>query len=396
MLLADKIKNIARESSQIRQQFSGVQTREDADFGTSLKGYRTLGGISKAAQLNRIAEVAEFLHEVSTGRRPAQHIQEAMVTDDFPILYGQTLALQVLGRYENWPVTYPSYFRITEVNDFNQVPLYTWDGGQGRLGRVTEREPYKEFAFTEGQFSLRVHKYGKRYGITLEMVINRNGEIWRDRPSVMAEAARISEEWLATEVMFDVDGPHSSFFTVPNNNIVPGNPPIGFDGINAALSLLMSRKNTDGNPVMVRGAHIVCTPADELEVKKVLEATELEFDDGTDRRFRTRNFLSGTLTYSVNPYIPLVATAATARPWIMVANPNSGTGRAAFVFGFMTGRRTPQLFMKDGNARSLGGGDVSLWDGDFDHDVMDFKVRHIFGASQMDPNMAVGSDGTGT
>jgi len=390
--LSERLKFLGKEAADIRKNFSSHADESGQDGG--LSGYRQTGSRNDPKYLNRVAEAMEFFADVQSGRRPAYHMQEAMVTTDFPILYGETLFRQFLGEYENWPVTYPQYFDITEVEDFNKINLITFDGGQGELSEVTEREPYKEFAFTEGKYEMQVKKYGKRYGITFEMVVNRNGQIWRRRPQIMGEAARISEELLATRTMFDIDGPNSAFFTAPNGNIVTGNPALGFTGLQAALQQLNSRKNSDGNPIWIRGAHVIITPADELVMEQIMAADTIDMPTGiANTTMLTKNWLRSKLTWSVNPFIPIVASSATARPWILTAKPFGG--RAAFVFAFMTGRRAPQLFMKDGNARQIGGGEVDQWEGDFDHDVMDFKVRHIYGATTQDPFLAVGSDGTG-
>ncbi len=41
----------------------------------------------------------------------------------------------------------------------------------------------------------------------------------------------------------------------------------------------------------------------------------------------------------------------------------------------------------------LGGGASSPLEGNFDNDDINYKIRHIFGAAQVDPKMAIASFG---
>jgi hypothetical protein len=54
------------------------------------------------------------------------------------------------------------------------------------------------------------------------------------------------------------------------------------------------------------------------------------------------------------------------------------------------------VFFKEPNQRRLGGGASDPMDGDFDNDSIEYKIRHVFGGTLMDPKMAVASNGTGS
>jgi hypothetical protein len=97
---------------------------------------------------------------------------------------------------------------------------------------------------------------------------------------------------------------------------------------------------------------------------------------------------------NVNPYIPQIATTNKNTSWFLFASPTSN--RPALNALFLRGRTEPETFIKEPNARRIGGGGVDPMDGDFDLDAITYKVRHVFGAAVIDPIGTVASNGTGS
>jgi hypothetical protein len=62
----------------------------------------------------------------------------------------------------------------------------------------------------------------------------------------------------------------------------------------------------------------------------------------------------------------------------------------------LRGHAEPEIFIKEPNARRVGGGIVNPMDGDFETDSVEYKLRHVFGGSILDPKMSVGSNGSGS
>ncbi len=340
--------------------------------------------------------LANLIADVREGRVPDYHLREAMGTDDFPLLFGDLLYRQLLGNYMPWPVTYPSWMRLVDVRDFRALNLYTIDGGQSILPAVKEHEPYPEITFTEGRYQVSVLKYGQRYGISFEMVIQDDLNAFAARPAMMATGARRSEEYLATTKLCDVNGPDATFFSSANANLASG--ALTIKNLQAAYALLASQVDTEGQPIIINAVTLLVTPSDEIVAQNILGATQLRINAAgggadSDQFLYTNNWMKGRVTLAVNPYIPYVASSCSTNPWFLIANPNDATQRPAFVFAFMRGRRAPQLFVKDPDAMMLGGGMSSPLEGNFDNDDINYKIRHIFGATQVDPKMAVASFG---
>jgi hypothetical protein len=346
--------------------------------------------------MRRVHQLASIIADVQKGRRPDWHLREAMGTDDFPLLFGDLLYRQLLGNYMPWPVTYPNWMRVMEVKDFRQLHMYTLDGAQGILPQVKEHEPYPEVSFTEGEYTLSVLKYGQRYGISFEMVIQDDLNAFASRPIMMATGARRSEEYLATTKLCDVNGPDATFFSTGNANLVTG--PLTIKNLQSAFKKLAAQTDADGNPIMVTAATLLVTPNDEINANNIMAATQIRLNDNTagadtSQFLYTENWMRSRLSLSVNPYIPIVASSCATNPWFLIANPNDLSQRPAFAFGFMRGRRQPQLFVKDPDAMMIGGGASSPLEGNFDNDDINYKIRHIFGATQVDPKAAVASAG---
>ncbi len=398
MLLSDRMKLINTDVANLKKQFQIVPVGSNATVNEHAGMSRSDRRVQLRSRegMRQTALLASIIAGVKEGKVPEWHLQEAMGTDDFPLLFGDLLYRQLLGNYQPWPVTYPSYMRVVDVKDFRALNMYTIDGGQGILPQVKEHEPYPEINFIEGTHTVSVLKYGQRYGISFEMVIQDDLNAFNNRPTLMAVGARRSEEYLATTKLCDVNGPDASFFSSGNANIATG--ALTIKNLQNAFKILAAQTDADGQPIMIDAVTLVVTPNDEITARNILGADKLRINAASggadaDVFMYTENWMKARVSLSVNPYIPYVASSCNTNPWFLIANPNDVTQRPAFVFAFMRGRRTPQLFVKDPDAMMLGGGASSPLEGNFDNDDINYKIRHIFGAAQVDPKMAIASFG---
>ncbi len=394
MLLAEKMKQIGTDVAALRKSFTITDTKTKVNEGLS-RSDRRLYLQSREGQ-RQVGALARIIADVHEGSRPEWHLKEAMGTSDFPNLFGDLLYRQLLGNYMPYPVTYPNYFRVVDVKDFRALHLYAIDGAQGILPQVHEHEPYPEVSFTETPYSVSVLKYGQRYGVSFEMMIQDDLNAFASRPMMMAVGARRSEEYLATTKLCDVNGPDATFFSSGNKNIATG--ALTTPNLQAAFKILAAQKDADGQPIVIDAVNLVVTPNDEITAQNIMHASQLRINDGTGggaagQFLYVENWMKAKVSLSVNPYIPYVASSCASNPWFLIANPNDLSQRPAFVFAFMRGRRQPQMWVKDPDAMALGGGDSSPLEGDFDNDDINYKIRHIFGATQADPKFAVASIG---
>ena len=168
--------------------------------------------------------------------------------------------------------------------------------------------------------------------------------------------------------------------------------------LQTAMTVLGNQVDEQGEPIVIESVELVYGPALEVTAMNILNALQIEVTEagGTSaQKLIAQNWMKSALRPNKNPYIPLVASSANgATSWFLFANPNNG--RPALEAGFLRGHEEPEVFMKSPNARRVGGGDVDAFNGDFDTDNIEYKVRHVLGGTRMDPKMTVGSNGSGS
>lgn len=347
-----------------------------------------------------LVEAAELYKRVLAGnRRAALDFSEAMSTSDFPLLFGDILDRQLLGYYNVLPMPYEWISRIGTVPDFREVKRFAVDGAEDVLDNVPELTNYPAAKLTETPYSYKVTKRGRRVPLSWETRINDDLDAFGRTPQRLARAARRSEERFATSLYVGTGGPNGTFFSVGNKNLVTGNPTLSVAGLQAAMTVLASQVDTEGNPIYIEGYVLEVPPSLEVPANNIVSAIEIIAaaggGDGTGNdQLRAKNWLAGRLRVKVNPWLPIIDQSANKNTtWYVWASP-SGEGRPAMEIGFLAGHKTPEMFMKAPNQLRIGGGMADVMDGDFDSDSIEWKVRHVFGGTLMDPKMGVVSLGT--
>jgi hypothetical protein len=347
----------------------------------------------------RLAEAAKFVADVVKGKRPMRHLQEAMTTSDFPYLFGDILDRQVLAGYREAPATYQNYCRVATVRDFRTVKRFGIYGADQVLDAVAENSEYPVSKLDENSpYSYAVKKFGRKLPFSWESFVNDDLEALTDGPQRLGRAGRRSEQKFVTQLHVDANGPHASFYTVGNNNIVTGNPALSIIGLQTAMQKISAQVDENGEPVVIDVVELVVPPALEITALNILNALQLWLDTnnsaGTaNQNLVTTNWMKSRVNLNVDYYVPIVASSSHgSTSWFLFANP--ANGRPAMELGHLRGHEEPEVFMKMPNAARVGGGGTEEFD--FDTDTREYKVRHVFGGSRMDPKMTVASNGSGS
>jgi hypothetical protein len=358
----------------------------------------------------RLLEAANLVADVYEGRRPAYRLTEALGTGDFPLLFGDIIDRQLLGRYNETTPSYPLYCRVDRtIPDFRTVKRFAIDGSEAVLGAVLPGDQYPESKVIDAVYSYAVGKYGRRISLEWETLINDDLGAFRTLPDRLARSARRSEEKFATQLFVDVNGPHASMFTTGNKNIINAtnagapftavNPALSTTGLQQGFAVLANQRDADGEPIEIDAVTLVVPPALRVLAENILSGTEIWItgDVGggtTNQQLHAANWMRNKTTLAVATYHPIVATTANGNAsWYLFAS--VGAGRPALEMGFLRGHDTPEMFIKDSDAMRAGGGAASPMDGDFDTDSIMYKIRHVFGGARIDPKMAVASNGSG-
>lgn len=364
-------------------------------FGGDGVGVR---GRKKTPQyLAKLGEAANFVAEVYSGKRAGWQLKEALGTSDFSNLFGDILDRQLLGSYLETPVVYRNFARIGSVSDFRTVKRFVLNGSEAVLSVVPQQAEYPESSVADGAYSYSVQKYGRRIGFSWEAMINDDLDALKSIPERFGKAARRSESKFATQLYCDASGPHASFYTVGHNNKVTSNPVLSTAALQTAMKILAAQVDADSEPITIDAVHLVVPPALEITALNILNALQMEIVESggtSNQKLIAANWMKDKLTLSVESQIKNVATTANAdTSWWLFAAPSAG--RPALEIGFLRGHESPEVFIKAPNASMVGGGSDAL-NGDFDTDTVQYKVRHVFGGTRMDPKMTVASNGSGS
>lgn len=346
--------------------------------------------------LTRLTETAKFMADILEGRRPVHQLQEAMTTSDFPLLFGDVLDRQVLANYREHPATWRMYAKRSVVPDFRLVSRFAVSGAEATLPVVPEKTEYPAAALAESRTQYSVKKYGRRIPMSWETNINNDLDAISDFPARLGKAARRSEDKFATELHVGTAGPHGTHYTSGKGNIVTGNPVLNIEGLQTAFTVLGNMKDDDDEPIVIDMVVLEVPPALEVVARNILNATEIWVNasggGSAEQQLNTVNWMRNRVSLAVNPYIPIVASASNGSTTWFLHGSTEG-GRPAMELGFLRGHTEPEIFVKEPNARRVGGGGPVM--GDFDTDAIDYKVRHVFGGVFLDSKMSVASNGSG-
>ena len=379
------------------------QGAENLDAIIAESGKRALRRAPRAAYVAKLAEASEFLSDVLAGKRPAYYLTEALTTSDFPLLMGDILDRQLLGRYNEAPPTWQNYCKRGLVRDFRTVRRLSVDGVEGRYYptyRHAERTNVRhDSSLIETGYTYNVEVYEKAISIDWQMLINDDLGAFQDLPLRLARGARRTEEYFVTTMFVDSAGPHASLYTSGNANIVTSNPALSIAGLQTAFAKLAAQTDASGEPILIEMVELVVPPAMEVTALNILNALQLWVDTNASagtaqQNLVTVNWMRNRVRLSVNPYIPVVASSSNGNTsWFLFANPNNG--RPALELGFLMGYETPGIYQKAPNTMRVGGAvDPTL--GDFETHAITYKGMHIIGGTTLDPKMTVGSNGSGS
>jgi hypothetical protein len=409
---------MVRETAREAALWEGLRTEPSTLASIIEASGRRLGGRRSDPQyLEKFAEASDFLADVLDGRRPVHYLEEALSTSDFPLLMGDILDRQLLGRYTEMAPVYRNYCKVGTVRDFRTVRRIATDGLEGRYcptSLTPELAQAKENnSLAETGYTYAVDVYEKRVALNWRMLVNDDLDAFRDIPDRLARGARRTEQYFASQLYVDANGPHASLFTVGNRNIVNAtnagagftavNPPLSIAAVQQGFAVFGNLRDADGEPIEVEAVELVVPPSLRVTAENILNATELWITSTTGdtmgggsaaQQAHVSNWMKAKTRLSVDPYIPIVASSANGTTsWFLFANPDSG--RPAVEIGFLRGYESPGLYQKLPDTVRVGSSTPEMMLGSFETGELQYKGMHIIGGTRMDPKAAVASNGSG-
>jgi hypothetical protein len=266
-------------------------------------------------------------------------------------------------------------------------------GNDNLLPEVVEKGEYLVADEGTGHYHIQLKKYGRQFDISWEAVINDSMGAFADMPSRFADAAIRSEARAVTDLYASAAGPDVGLFGAPiadvdGQNVTNlGALALTAGNLQITLALMASQTDPNGEPISVRGVHLVVPPALEYTMLAIMNSPLLQQIAGAVGLPTTNIIPQLGLKGHVDPYLPVVDASGNRNgTWYLFAEPSQG---AALEMAFLQGYESPEICMKASDKVAVGGGAaLSPFTGDFATDNVFYRVRHVFGGTRLDPRYA--------
>jgi len=215
------------------------------------------------------------------------------------------------------------------LRDFRDVYRHRVIGNDNRLPQVVEKGEYLVSPVSECRDYYHLSKYGRQFDISWEAIINDDMGAFDDVAARMANAAIRTEAYNATGTFVDANGPNVLLFGAPiadcgQNVTNQGTLPLTIANLETTLELMAAQTDPNGEPIAVRGVHLVVPPSLEFTARQILTSTLKQWVElggaGGPLPYPTTNVLSQLgLQLHVDPYIPVIDTSQNLNTWFAVA-----------------------------------------------------------------------------
>lgn len=352
--------------------------------GNEDSGYRPIV-VSEARVLNFVGQLAKLKDLASIKQRAAlEQLRES--TTDFPLLLGGVLNKMMAASYDVADRNWRQYIKTATEADFRQYEIYKkW--GYAALKQIPEFGEYEGFPRAEGKYYGRLKKFGRKYGISWEMLINDNLGGFNDISELLADMALNSEMEEATGLFCSASGPNASLIGATVTDAADscaitnkGSLPLNVTNLEITIGLMVSQKDKNGNPLKIVPRYLVVPPKLEMTALNILNsATVLQIGGGSSSSLRGVNNVIPTknLVLVVNDWLPIIDVSGKGdATWYLFSDQKVPCCRMTFLQGY----ERPQLAIK---ASDIQGG--SGMTGSFDNDTIEYRVRHIMNGDILDP-----------
>jgi len=348
-------------------------------MGLSDLGEKTLGplamehgsalGATHALDLCRAALVYEC-RDVPRGRE--ELVRAALSTVSLPTALGNVANKLLLDAYNELPQTWRAFSSVRSVADFKPNTAI-------RPSFMTPLEPVapggelKHGTVGESATTFKADTFGKMLSIDRRDLINDDLGLFTTTAQALGRAAMRKVSDLAYQVLLNNEG---DFFSEGNGNYLSGSDSaLGFDSLAAAITLMRSQRDAEGNDLDLRPATLLVPPGLETTARALLNSEFIQRAVDVP----TGNSLRQAVNLEVEPRLANAAkfgAAASTKHWYLLAS----ASYAPMIVAFLNGQQSPVV-------EAFG----------LDHDVerlaFSWRCYFDFGCGLCDPRAAVRSKG---
>lgn len=360
-------------------------------------------GVTRA----KVAAISALMDGTMSGSRSDKGVlEEAMVSTDAVFNLAHVAQVQLLQDFAEAENSWAELATTRTVSDFRPVTLYTmrpdWKEG-GVLGdgapvhvapRIPEAANYPYAYLTEeaAQQVGGIVKRGFKTGFTFEAFINDSVGFIQALPTAMLQIAQDTDVWEVHNALITGVGASQQLDggDIPDGTAtVAPNAKLSREALIRAIIELTNRE-IDGRKVQVSNGFKLLIPSGQrVWVEFMLNNVTLQ------------GFDAGSFNFTVNGYDPLAGIQIVesefvdANAWYLIPNANAAR-KPVLELLRLVGHETPELRVQGNTGDYVGGGAVSPFEGNFDNDTADFRLRMFTRGILWTPDLIVWSNGSGT
>jgi hypothetical protein len=376
----------------------------------------TLDGRVKAVKgvtEDKAEAVTQLLDETMSGNRMSRGVlEEALSSTDAIFNFAHVTQLTVLDDFPELPRNAQELGATTlTVADFRPATLYSlrpdWTSG-GTLTahgeqtpryvapRIPEAANYP-YAYLEQEVSQQqggIVKRGFKTGFTFEAFINDSIGFIQALPQAMTDIALDTDEWEIWNALISGvdDDQQLQGGPVPygeDTATVAPNAPISRNALVRAMIELGERTINDRKVIVSGGYKLVIPAGQRLWVEYILNNVVGPI-----------GYESGSFDFTIQGYNPLAGLTIIEseftpdNSWYLIPNANQAR-RPLLQLLRLAGHELPELRVQGNTGSYEGGGAVSPFEGSFDNDTADFRLRLFTKGILWTPDLVIWSDGSG-
>lgn len=258
----------------------------------------------------------------------------------------------------------------------------------GGLPSIGRGEPYPQIGLQASGKKGRVSKRGEAFGTYWETIVNSRGnnvDLIRDSLREFGQHAANDNEIRVAKLLVKSNGFRTASGEALNGaTAITGNPDLTDPVETAAAIAQLQGKVIEGVEQNYDRFVILTSGANAPAIRQGIGSRRIVRNPGATAGY------SWEETVDFGAEVDVVAFPWLSRIWGGIGKgsiivPIAGASQLPILTrNRLRGYEAPSLWVKDSNARQIGGGVVSAVDeGDFDSDAMWTKVRHVNGASAL-------------
>jgi hypothetical protein len=286
-------------------------------------------------------------------------------TSDFPIILGETVNKSLARAYAMVTPTFQPFCRRTSLADFKTITRATISGLIDKFDEIGEGEEYKATTVNEGKEQYKLAKYGRRIGVTWEMLINDDLDAFSRIPMAIATKAANKQSDIIYGILNDnpIMGDGVALFEEnTHKNFIDTGTVLSEANLDIAFEKFYQQTGLEGDFIRVIPRFLIVGPKNAARAYKV---TSSNYVPAEQSAVANPNYTG--MSVIVDPLI-------TDYRWFLSADPSQiDTIEYAFLDG------EPELFVEQRT--------------NFDTDSIDIKARMIFAGKAMDHRGMFRNDG---